>query len=39
MVDVLLSVWQSHWHCIVPALAIVVVALLQGLGKKNSTKK
>jgi hypothetical protein len=25
----------SHWHCIVPAIAIVVVMLLQGRGKKK----
>jgi hypothetical protein len=25
----------SHWHCIIPAIAIVVVMLLQSLGKKK----
>jgi preprotein translocase subunit SecG len=25
----------SHWHCIVPAIVIVVVVLLQSRGKKN----
>lgn len=25
----------SHWHCIVPAIAIVIVMLVRGRGKKN----
>jgi hypothetical protein len=25
----------SHWHCIVPAVAIVIVMFLQGRGKKK----
>jgi hypothetical protein len=24
-----------HWHCILPVLAIVIVMLLQGRGKKK----
>jgi preprotein translocase subunit SecG len=26
---------SSHWHCIIPAIAIVIVVLLQGRGKKQ----
>jgi hypothetical protein len=29
----------SHWHCIVPVIAIVIAALLQGRGRKNSAEK
>jgi hypothetical protein len=29
----------SHWHCIVPVLAIAVVLLLQNRGRKNDTEK
>ncbi|GHV93644.1 hypothetical protein AGMMS50268_41470 [Spirochaetia bacterium] len=27
----------SHWHCIIPAIAIVIVMLVQGRGKKIRT--
>lgn len=29
----------SHWHCIVPVIAIGVVLLLQSRGKKNRNDK
>jgi hypothetical protein len=25
----------SHWHCIIPVIAIVIVMFLQGRGKKK----
>jgi hypothetical protein len=25
----------SHWHCIIPAIAIAIVMLLQGRGNKK----
>jgi hypothetical protein len=25
----------SHWHCVVPVIAIAIVLLLQGRGKKK----
>jgi hypothetical protein len=28
----------SHWHCIVPVIAIAVVMLLWGRGKKDEKK-
>jgi hypothetical protein len=28
----------SHWHCVVPVVAIVVVLLLRGLGRKGGTR-
>jgi hypothetical protein len=28
----------SHWHCIVPAIAIVVVMILRGRGRKDEEK-
>jgi hypothetical protein len=33
--DFLASLWRGHWHCIVPAIAIMIVMLLQGRGKKK----
>jgi hypothetical protein len=27
----------SHWHCIVPAILIAVVLLVQNKGKKNQS--
>jgi hypothetical protein len=29
----------SHWHCVLPAAVIVVVVLLQSLGKKKDKEK
>jgi hypothetical protein len=33
--DFIASLWLIHWHCILPAAAIVIVMILQGQGKKN----
>jgi hypothetical protein len=37
--DVVVNFLQSHWHCIVPVLAIAGVLLFQGLGKKDQDEK
>ena len=29
----------SHWHCIVPVIAIGLVLLLRGRGKKNQDRE
>ena len=29
----------SHWHCIVPVIAIAAVLLLQSRGRKKDTEK
>jgi hypothetical protein len=28
----------SHWHCIIPAVMIVIVMVLQGRGKKKQDR-
>jgi hypothetical protein len=33
--DFIVSLWLSHWHCIIPAAAIVIVMIVQGRGKKK----
>jgi hypothetical protein len=37
--DVVVNFLQSHWHCIVPALAIAGALFFQSLGKKNQDEK
>jgi hypothetical protein len=29
----------SHWHCILPVAAIIIVMIVQGRGKKNKNGK
>ena len=35
----LVNLWLSHWHCVVPVIAIAVVLIVQSRsGKKNVEK-
>jgi hypothetical protein len=34
----MLNLWLEHWHCIIPAVAIIAGFLLIGRGKRRTEK-